>query len=312
MSDIAAETRAYVEMVDEAIKRIETQHSGVSGALGDWQGLFDQTLDELPTPQEITDVIGQFDDELTNLAKAIPGELCDAIESCSQEFAKLQSDTAQLQGLWQQGFDTVHRALDELAGSMQQFEGDLTTAFNANLGQAITDCLQLLDQAVTPFLASGDTWGAALQGEQLATFGSAWQHFSDNLAGQHTGSAQQFVEDAGGQATQAFEHFVDSAVKVLSELGDGLQDSLETLSTHLSGQITDTLQSAIEQLIQTGVHELQLAIVEAVGAATIGEAITGALASSGVLEILIPLNLAIDMILRAIEIFKDPTSIFSG
>lgn len=310
MSDIATETKAYVEMVDEAIKRIETLHSGMSEAIGDWHGLFDQALDALPSPNEIDDVIGQFDDELSNLTQAIPGVLCEAIDSCSQELGNLQSDAAQLQGLWQKGFDAAHGALETLAGHLQQLESDLTQSFNGNFGHALDDSLQVLDAAIAPFLASGDQWCTALQGEHLSTFTGAWQHFSENLAGLHTSSAHQLVEAASALAGQSFEQFIGSALDSLSQLGDGLQTSLETLSTHLAGHISEAMQGAISHLIQTGVHELEMALTQALGVATIGEAITGALASSGVLEILIPLNLAIDAILRAIEIFKDPASIF--
>lgn len=310
MSDIATETKAYVEMVDEAIKRIETLHGGMTGAMGDWHGLFNQALDALPTPTEIGDVIGQFDEELTNFTNSVPGALFEAIDTCSQEFGKLQNDAMLLQGLWQKGFDSVHGALEALAGHLQHLESDLSQAFTASLGQALNDSMQLLDGAIAPFMASCDQWCGALQGEQLSTFAAAWQHLSDNLAGQHTGSAQQFVESASAQAGQSFEQFVGSALDALSQLGDGLQTSLETLSTHLSGHISEAMQTAISHLIETGVHEMEMALTQALGVATIGEAITAALAGSGVLEIIIPLNMAIDAILRAIEIFKDPASVF--
>lgn len=308
MSDLATETQAYVDMVNEATRQIETLHGEISGAVASWDGLFAEPIAALPDPEQIDDQIAGFDQGMTDLGQAFHDTLCSAIEACEAEFGALETAATALQSAWDSQVGALHAELGKLATQIGTHQQDLTEALTEGLAAVLIQGRDLFDSAVNPFVGNGTHWIGELQGVLEANYAAAWQAVTSALGGEHNGNSQQFVEAASGAAGESFQAFLDTTVAALGDLGAGIGDSLETLSGHLGDSVAKMLDEAIQSIIATAIDAFKETILEAIGVATIGQLITDALAASGVLEVLIPLNLAIEAILRAIEIFKNPGS----
>jgi hypothetical protein len=308
MSDLATETQAYVDMVNEATRQIETLHGEISDAVGSWDDLFAAPIAALPDPVQIDDQIAGFDQGLTELGQAFHDTLCNAIEACETEFGGLETTVTVLQSAWDAQIGALHTELGSLAAQIGGHQQDLTKALTDELAAILIQSRDLFNSAIEPFVANAVDWIGELQGVLEVNYAAAWQAVTSALGGEHSGNSQQFVEAASGEAGQSFQAFLDSTVAALGDLGAGIGDSLEALSGHLGDSVSKMLDEAIRSIIASAIDTFKDTILEAIGVATIGQAITDALAVSGVLEVLIPLNLAIEAILRAIEIFKNPGS----
>lgn len=308
MSDLATETQAYVDMVNEATRQIETLHGEISDAVGSWDNLFAEQIAALPDPVQIDDQIAGFDQGIADLAQAFHDTLCAAIEACETEFGGLESAATALQSAWDVQVGALHTELGSFATELGNLQQELTDALTEGLAAVLIQGRDLFDSAVNPFVGNGTHWIGELQGVLEANYAAAWQAVTSALGGEHSGNSQQFVESASGAAGESFQAFLDATVAALGDLGAGIGDSLEALSGHLGDSISKMLDEAIQGIIATAIDTFKDTILEAIGVATIGQMITDALAASGVLEVLIPLNLAIEAILRAIEIFKNPGS----
>ena len=309
MIDLAAETKAYVEIITEAEHRIEALQGELMDSLGQWDQLFAQAFEDLTQPQDIAAELGQFDHELEQVTQAIQTTLCAELTGCESELGNYATMAGHLQEQWGAEVEGVHSALAALTTQLGQLQGDLEHNLTDGLAATLAHCQQLLAEAVQPFVDSGEQWMSELQGSLNQSFGQAWQEFSQALSSEHSATAQQFIDAASGDAGAAFQQFVESALAALGDLSTGVGASMEALSSHVGDHVSQGLQEAIQNIINTAVHEMSIALAEAIGIATVGEAITTAMAGSGVLEVLIPLNRAIEAILRAIEIFKNPTSL---
>lgn len=309
MSDLATETQAYVDMLDEAQKTIETVHGQISATIDQWDGLLGTAMTPLPEPGSIDSDIALLDQAVSELEKMLDNTLGVAIEACVDEIGNLESALSGLQATWTAVAASLQSQLSTLAAQVAQHEADLTSAVTLGLVAALQDARQKFDQAAAPFISHGQLWTQELQGTLTQDFTEAWQSLTEALQGTHSANAQQFIQAAGSDATQAVQVLLDSAVGWLGSLGSQVEQSLEMLSGHLGNHVSQALGEMVEAVISTGVTALSDSILEALGVVTIGQYITEALAGSGVLEVLIPLNLVIEAILRAIQIFKDPMSV---
>jgi len=308
MSDLATETQAYVAMVNEATRQIETLHGEISASLGDWDDLFADPVAALPDPVQIDDQLAGFDQGIADLAQAFLVTLCAALDACETEFGELESAATALLSAWDAKVGALHSELGSFVNQLGNHQQELTEALTQGLAAVLIQGRDLFDEAVNPFVGNGTHWIGELHGVLEANYTAAWQAVTSALGGEHRSNSQKFVEAASGAAGESFQAFLDATVAALGDLGAGVGDSLETLSGHLGDSISKMLDEAIQGIIATAVDTFKDTILEAIGVATIGQAITNAMAASGVLEVLIPLNLAIEAILRAIEIFKNPGS----
>ena len=100
MSDLAAETKAYVEIITEAEHRIEALQGELMDSLGQWDQLFAHAFEDLTQPQDITAELGQFDHELEQITQAIQTRLCAEVTVCESELGNYTAMAGDLQQRW--------------------------------------------------------------------------------------------------------------------------------------------------------------------------------------------------------------------
>lgn len=311
MSDVEAETNAFIALVTEADHKLETAYGEIMGGLGQLEALFAAPLAAAPLPAEIDDIAGHFDADIAQIGQLFHDSLALEISNAQKDLAQFDEAVHALVSSWTSQITDTETTLTHLFEKIAEIEARLHDSVADMFVPAMAHAQELLEGAASTLATTGGDWATALHGDLLAGFNQAWQELSDHVAGQHTDTAHSLIAAAHDHAGGSVSHLIEQVTASIGDFGNEAQQALSTLASHVGQDVQDKMTEALHHVAETAVKEMLHMVGHAIEVATIGEMVTTAMASSGVLEILIPLNAAAEAILRAIEIFKNPLSLFS-
>jgi hypothetical protein len=211
---------------------------------------------------------------------------------------------------WTSQVTDTETVLTHLFEKIVEIEARLHDSVAEVFVPALAHAQEVLEVAANTLATTGGDWTTALHGDLLAGFNHAWQDLSDHVTGQHSDNARSLIEAAHDHAGGSVGHLIEQVTASIGDFGNEAQQALSALASHVGQDVQDKMTEALHHVAQTAVKEMLHMVGHAIEVATIGEMVTTAMASTGVLEILIPLNAAAEAILQAIHVFKNPLSLF--